>query len=139
MRFPHAASAAISLFFVILAIGSTDTQESVEKEISATGPSMGATAAELMAAYEANEVAADEKYKDQVILVSGTIENIGKDIMDTMYISLKTESSVWSVQCMFAEDHKSQLVNAAKGQQVNVKGKCEGKLGNVLLRGCSLE
>jgi len=83
--------------------------------------------------------AAVEKYQGKALLVSGIIENIGKDLFDTMCASLKTDNPIIGVQCMFSDEHKSQLANAAKGQRVTIKGKCDGKLGNVFLRGCSFE
>lgn len=139
MKSPHIASAGILLLFVVLAIGSTDTQESVQEDVSTAAPAARVTAAQLFADYDANEVAADEKYKGKVLIVTGTIEDIGKDIVDTMYVTLKTDNAIMSVQCKFADEHKSQLANAAEGQQVTIKGKCDGKLGNVLLRGCTFE
>jgi len=35
--------------------------------------------------------------------VLGTIENIGKDILDNPYIALKTDNIIGSVQCMLAD------------------------------------
>jgi hypothetical protein len=139
MRFPHAASTAILLSFVLLAIGSTDTEESVEEDVSSETVAATVTASKLFEDYDANEVSAEEKYKDKVLVVSVTIEDIGKDIADTMYITLKADDVIGSVQCMFSEEHKSQLADAAKGQQVTVKGKCSGRLGNVLLNGCGFQ
>ncbi|MDX9925554.1 MAG: hypothetical protein RBS48_12395, partial [Ignavibacteriaceae bacterium] len=46
------------------------------------------TASQLVADYKANQVAADSKYKGNIVEVTGTISTIGKDIMDTPYISL---------------------------------------------------
>ena len=134
--------------FGLLAIGSTDTEESIKTDTSSGNQSQSGsepsvavrvTATQLFADYEANEVSADEKYKGKALLVSGTIESIGKDLFDTMYVSLKTDNPFLNVKCMFSDEHKSQLANAAKGQRVTIKGKCDGKLGNVLLRGCSFE
>tara|TARA_B100000809_G_scaffold219291_1_gene226414 strand:+ start:420 stop:866 length:447 start_codon:yes stop_codon:yes gene_type:complete len=148
MKHRHTVSAMTLAVFVLLAIGSTDTEESIETDISSGNESQSGsessvavrvTATQLFADYEANEVSADEKYKGKAVLVSGTIENIGKDLLDTMYVSLKTDNPIIGVQCMFSDEHKSQLANAAKGQRVTIKGKCDGKLGNVLLRGCSFE
>lgn len=150
MKYLHAISGTILAFFVLLAVGSTDTEESIESDI--LGGSQPAvvtddvqpvavrvTASQLFADYEANEIAADEKYKGKVIVVSGTIDNIGKDILDTMYVTLDSGKPLFNVQCFFSDKHKSQLSNVAKGQQVMVKGKCDGKFGNILLRGCSFE
>jgi hypothetical protein len=47
------------------------------------------SSSELYSAYNSNEVAADEQYKDKQVKVTGEVESIGKDLMDTMYVSLK--------------------------------------------------
>ncbi len=71
--------------------------------------------------------------------MSGTIENIGKDILGTMYVSLKTDNVIFSVQCMFDDEHTSEVANASQGQQVTIKGRCDGKFGNIVLRDCSFQ
>ncbi|GIW90596.1 MAG: hypothetical protein KatS3mg109_1028 [Pirellulaceae bacterium] len=139
MRHPNAVSAAILLFFVFLAIGSMETEESVQQDISNAVPTVHVTATQLVDDYKANEIAADEKYKGEVIVVSGTIESIGTDIWGTMYVTLMTGNPIVSVQCMFADKYKSQLANVRRGQYVTIKGRCEGKHLNVLLRGCSFK
>ena len=93
-------------------------------------------AIQLFSDYEANSVAADEAYKDKVLVVTGFIDDIGKDILGTMFVTLRTDN-LFNVQCMFSEEHRSELVNASKGKWVGVKGICKGKLGNVILRDCS--
>lgn len=101
---------------------------------STSGTSLSATG--LFKAYKANEVAADLKYKGQRISVFGTIESIGKDILDTPYVSLET-GEFGSVQCMFPKSSESVLASLSKGKQITIKGTCAGKLMNVILRDCS--
>lgn len=145
--------------FILLVVGAIlalllacSSEKEVTKEVQKTenpgkadqkteGPVIEVAADELFKAYQANEVAADEKYKGKVLVVSGIIENIGKDIMDTPYVSLKAggEYSFGGVQCMFADEAKGQLANLQKDQNVKIKGKCEGKLMNVILRGSILQ
>lgn len=126
------------LFFalVVIALGRFEGVKS-ESEVASASPDEWVTAARLFADYEANEVAADEKYKGKVLVVTGTIEDIGKDFVDTMYVTLRTDNGIMSVQCRFDDEHKFQLANTTKGQQVTLKGKCDGKFGNVLLSDCS--
>ncbi len=101
---------------------------------------LNVTAAELIRAYKANEVSADERYKDVPLAVSGTVDSIGKDILDNMYVTLKGDEKYefTSVQCIFSDEHKSALSSLTKGDHVRVVGICKGKLGNILLRECSL-
>lgn len=90
------------------------------------------TASQLFSAYEDNEVAADNAYKGKWIKVSGTVESIGKDILDDPYIAFKTGDLAFSVQVYF--DDASKLGSIKKGQRLTVIGKCDGKLGNVFVK-----
>lgn len=124
--------------FSLLAIASTE--ESVEEDISGKGPDITISANDLHAAYDDNEVAADTKYKGKIIQVSGTVEDIGKDITDTIYVTLAAgdEYSMSSIQCFFADSHTEAAANLSKGDRVTIKGMGDGLMGNVLIRGCSL-
>ena len=97
-------------------------------------------AEQLRAEYEENEVAADEKYEDKILYVNGVIDDIGKDILDTPYITLNDGTTFNSVQCMFKKADEPILAGLKKGQEITVRGKCEGKaiFGNILLRGSSI-
>lgn len=98
------------------------------------------TAQELYSAYEANEVAADAKYKGKVIEVSGVVDTIGKDFLGTPYVTLTSGGryEVWGVQCMFSNKDEPQLAQLSKGETVAVRGKCDGYLVNVLIKKCIL-
>ena len=90
----------------------------------------------LAAAYTANEVAADDKYKGKELTVSGTVESIGKDITDTSYVTLAASGDIFGVQCMFDDQYKGQLAKLQKGQRVQLHGTCKGKTLNVILADC---
>jgi len=94
------------------------------------------TADSLYREYEENEVAADAKYKGQVIIISGIIQDIGKDIMDAAYVVLAAEG-LFGVQCMYAKGEELSVAHLFKGQQITIKGVVSGKvIGNVLIREC---
>ena len=46
------------------------------------------SAADLFAAYEANEVAADNQYKGKQLAVTGTVAGINKDFTDEVYVEI---------------------------------------------------
>lgn len=110
---------------------------SVREPLSAYVTAASVSATELFAAYEANEVAADRKYKGRRISVHGTIESIAKDIVGTPYLALSA-GEFGSVQCMFSAANESALASLSKGKPIIVSGKCSGKMMNVILRDCSL-
>ena len=73
------------IFFVLIAFGSLEEIEGLDdgpKITSDTKPNVTVSARKLYKEYNANEIAADEKYKGQIIQVSGIIRDIGNDIMD---------------------------------------------------------
>jgi len=100
-----------------------------------SGPAIKITAVQLFAEYDANEIAADQKYEDKTLEVSGVILRIGKDILDDPFVTL-AGNSVWGVQCMFTNDN--QVVNLSPGQSITVRGTCDGSLVNVILRRCTV-
>ena len=93
------------------------------------------TASDLVAAYEANEVAADQRYKNQRFVLTGTVETIGKGLFDSPYVVLHG-GLVIGAQCVF--DKEAGLASLEKGQTVVLVGTGAGKFGNVMLRGCEL-
>jgi hypothetical protein len=72
-----------------------------------TGSAIVITADALHAEYKANEVAADGKYKDKTLEVSGTVQEIGKDALGAQYVNLSLASNQFeaSVHCLFNDEH----------------------------------
>ena len=135
----HIASLVVFTVFGILAIGSTDTDEDTQ-EIKSQDASYTLSADQLAREYENNEVAADAKYKGKIVIVSGTIQDIGKDVMDEPYIIIGGSGFLDGVQCFFTESEESSVAHLSKGQRVSVKGEVSGKIiGNVLVKKCSLQ
>src|SRR6267143_79813 len=71
------------------------------------------TAQQLFADYEANEVAADEKIKDKVIEISGTVESIRKDLTDSIVISLRTSNQFMPAR-LHVNDSQKQVAMALR-------------------------
>ncbi len=134
----HLLSLVVLAVFGLLAAGSADTDEDTKK-VQEQEPSYTLSADQLAGEYESNEVAADAKYKGRVVAVSGTIENIGKDIMDQAYIVIGGKGFLDGVQCMFTRGQEPSIARLFKGQHVKVKGEVSGKtIGHVLVNKCTL-
>ncbi|WP_438312326.1 OB-fold protein [Sporosarcina sp. FA9] len=86
------------------------------------------SAVDLYSAYDDNEIAADQKYKGKQLEVTGTIKDIGKDILDSMYITLDTGDVLGSIQVYFPKDDADSVAALSKGQDVTVIGKGDGFL-----------
>jgi len=114
--------------------GATQSQNNVQ-----VTPAIKVSASEIYADYKANQVAADTKYKGKTIEVSGTINSIGKDILDTPYVSLNAGDILSTVQCMFDKGDSAQLATLAKDTRIVLTGKVRGQvIMNVLLDNCSI-
>jgi len=132
-------SVVILAAFAMMAAGSLESEESTESQVANQAPALTVSAVRLFADYDSNEVAADQKYKGKTLLVSGTVNDIGKDIMDTMYVTLVGDGVIGQVQCFFAKSHAGALAGLSKGMNVSVKGRCDGKMMNVMMKGCTLQ
>lgn len=99
------------------------------------------TAVKLAAEYDNNTVAADGKYENQIVRITGTVKDIGKDMLDTSYIILDGKNSGFvDIQCMFREENEPALSRLSKGQQVTVEGQVAGEtILNVIVRYCELK
>jgi len=115
----------------------TDTDTAI---VESQAASYRLSATELYNEYSSNEVAADSKYQGKVVVVSGRVQSIGKDIMDNAYIVLGGGGFLDGVQCMFTEGQESSVARLSKGQQVVIKGEVAGRIvGNVLVNKCTLQ
>ncbi len=129
-------------FFVIMGVigsannGQNYPSQQIHKPSEA---SIAVTAVQLFAAYEANAIAADNQYKGKLLEVSGIVASVGKDILDAPYVSLKTNNPIFSVQCMIDKSEAAQAATLSKGARIVVVGRNSGKLGNILLRDCSIK
>lgn len=134
----HIASFIVFAAFLFFALGSMDTDADTEKVQSrAMGYMVSAT--KLYNAYYANEVAADLKYKGEVVIVFGTIQDIGKGIMGKAYIVIGVDNSNGGIQCFFTKGEEPSVARLSKGQKVTVKGEVAGKMGYVFVNNCRLQ
>lgn len=129
-------------FIVIVASlgGNTDSTPSTTTSTSETEvEAISISAQQLYSEYKDNQIAADLKYENQILEVSGTVESIGKDILDDMYVALNTGDIIGSVQCMLEDSQLDKAVSLVEGQSIVVQGKNSGMLMNVILRNCTIE
>jgi hypothetical protein len=115
----------------------TDSIAKVEKENELAEIKKNTISApDLTAAYEANEVNADNNFKGKTFYVSGTVTDIKKDIMDDIYVILQGSEMLRDVQCYF--DDKETAAQLHKGMKVTFKGTCDGLMMNVQMKNCVL-
>lgn len=94
------------------------------------------TSDELVAAYKANALGADQKYKNQYLEISGEIGKIGKGLMGHPFVSLGTasEEDLFGVTCYLTPAAANEAANMKPGAKVKLRGVCMGQLGGQALR-----
>lgn len=85
---------------------------------------------ELLEAFEADEAAANGKYLDKVLLVSGVIDKI-EETEGRVNVFLKTKNPLSSITCEL--EQTVLLDNYKSGDPISVKGLCSGYLMDVVL------
>lgn len=100
------------------------------------------TASDIYAAYQENEIAADQKFKGKLVKITGIASTINSaDVLTSANILLKTDNSLLGcVQCNFNSENAPDLANIQKGQAVTIIGTCNGlSFYNVLISACVLQ
>jgi hypothetical protein len=128
----------LSLTLSVMLAAGCASEESVEQEVSRQKASYRVSAYQLYEDYAANEIAADKKYKKMILEVSGDVVDIGKGATGTIYIALQGDPHIGVVKCFFSKNAEDKIAGISKGQYVTIKGKCSGKMINMLLSGCML-
>ena len=89
-------------------------------------------ASALFDEYSANEKAANAKYIDKVLEVSGEVTNVSKNAEGLTVIMLKTNDLMFGVNCTMEEKE----VECKAGDKLTLKGICTGYLTDVVLIRC---
>lgn len=118
----------------------TKTEVAPEQSKAPAEEVVKVTASKMIADYKANEISADATYKGKLVAVSGSVGSIAKDIMDNPYITITNDEaySFESVQCVFSKSQEAELAGVSKKQAITLQGRVSGKLGNVIVRECSI-
>lgn len=126
--------AAIVLFLLIAGCAKKETDSTAQNAPVSNMPPIEIKAETLTAEYEENEVAADAKYKNKMLAVSGVISNIS-EVFGSLQIDLEGHKqngiNITTVKCTFAESEKSNIVKLKKNQSVTLIGANEGKTANL--------
>ncbi len=98
------------------------------------------SAAQLFAAYEANEVSADERYKGKALLVTGKIASIDKDFTDSIVLRLATSNQFQTIDANLEDSEKPKAGRLSKGEAVRVQCKGSGMvIGSPQLGDCVIQ
>ena len=103
------------------------------KDLSGTDPDFQMTAGELISEFTTDEEAANAKYVDKIVEVSGEVYSLdfGNDSIVTVILMPPGEFS--GVVCTFDNVKEREELDIKVGDQVTMRGKCSGMLMDVLL------
>jgi len=98
-------------------------------------PDFEISAAELVKEFSDHEEAASKKYIDRILIVRGQIKE--SDITSST-LFLNGSDPLASITCSFYPDEIDRLKRLNPGDTVYVKGKCTGKLIDIVMNNCSI-
>lgn len=108
------------------------------RDIAAERADYTVTADALFDEFEQDEPAANAKYLDNVVEVSGILEEIGFNTDDIPVYTLKAENAMIGGISATLESTEEHNANLQPGDEVIVKCRCTGKLMDVVLVNCSV-
>ncbi|MDX1326596.1 MAG: hypothetical protein R3299_02750, partial [Arenibacter sp.] len=86
---------------------------------------------------ENNELEANKKYSDQLIMVKGPIDAIST-LKGNKVLALKPAGSASSVICHMLPEEGEKVGHLKVGQTITIKGVCTGYLLDVIMVRCML-
>jgi hypothetical protein len=98
------------------------------------------SAEQLRRDYEVNEVSADERYRGKVLLVTGLVTAVKKDVLDEPFVELSTGNQFMSVHARFAVGSDGVLREFLRGDKIVVR--CVGNnvvIGSPQVKDCVLK
>ena len=102
-------------------------------------PAMKVTVEELILAYEEDGVAADARFANKVINVTGVVARVEiSEVLDVHYIILASADQrlLQTIRCLFDKKHGPALSNLVRGQTVTVQGRYYGSIIDIRLKDC---
>jgi hypothetical protein len=109
-----------------------------------TAPAATVKAGDLLKEYGSNAVAADAKYKDKLLQVTGKAGQVQKlPVVGTAVMTVYGEDSgdagMSGVQAFMADSAKDDVAKIKEGDAITVQGTCDsGTMGQVKLSKCTI-
>jgi hypothetical protein len=96
-------------------------------------------AADLWDAYSANEVAADDRYKNRRLRIKGIVQSIDKNFRNSIVLMLASNNDFLPTHAQLVDSEAAAASAMTKGQSVSLVCTCKGRfLGTATLDGCKV-
>ncbi|MFC1864700.1 hypothetical protein ACFLYG_02605 [Chloroflexota bacterium] len=118
-----------------------ETEPPPKPELGPMTAAIELTVEELLSAYDTDEAAADKKFANMIIRLTGVVAMIDvKEKLDTHYIRLTDvkQRPLQNVRCIFEKKYGPELSQLTIGQTVTVQGKYHGSIMDIRMVGCVL-
>ena len=99
------------------------------------------TVEEVYSACESDMAAANTRFRDKVLKVTGVVDRIEvKDMLDIYYITLNNaeRNLLQGIRCVFGRKYGPELTKLIAGQTVTVRGRYDGSIMDICIRDCVL-
>ena len=98
------------------------------------------TVGELLNAYQTDRKAAEAQYKGEILLVTGTVDSIGINLVGIPFVKLAGNSvEAWRIQCIFNKGDDAKLTELERREKITIQGKCDDYLPpDVIMKDCVL-
>jgi hypothetical protein len=90
-------------------------------------------AEELYRRFVENSIAAERDFRDKILLVTGQVESVSREILGHPYVILSG-----AVQCVFPREAEDALARLHTGQDLAVRGRCLGLFIWVQMNNCTV-
>jgi hypothetical protein len=98
-------------------------------------PDFELSATDLVKEFSANEEMATKKYVDKILIVTGPIKEVNTTAST---VFLDGADPLITITCSFYVNEEDQLKKLKPGEVVHIKGKCTGKLIDIVMNNCIL-
>jgi hypothetical protein len=119
----------------LIGLGSKKQQEQQQQQVQEQ-KAIEVSASNLLSEYKNNETRANDQYKGKVVQITGSIHRIVERAVE-----LKGGDAIVMdrVNCQFEDADRKTLSSLSSGNQVTIKGICDGKgFINVNIKKCKL-
>ena len=127
------------IFVVIYAIYAFNEANQNTQTIMNSTP-IQVTAGQLINDYANNQVAADDKYKNQNLEISGVVQSVNTGLINDPYVVIAPNTQTFNaIECSFNSDQEQSFAALNAGQSVTMEGIGNGyMISSVMVNNCSL-
>jgi putative nucleic acid binding protein len=109
------------------------------EDLSGATADVSTTATDLVTDFSHDEKAANARYLNKVLRVTGRVKDIKKDSLGSYSIELESGSELSVVSCLLDKRHNDDATKIERGDNIAITGICTGVLMDVVLVRCAIE